>query len=301
MISKQKILFIINPASGSSLQRKESISRIIGAHINRDIFDPEIIQSNSPDHVLELSSSAVQNNTNVVVAVGGDGSVNLAARPLIGTDVFFGIIPVGSGNGLANHLGIPINVYKAVEIINRRKFILMDSVNINDRVFFSIAGAGFDALVAKEYARSEMRGFLPYFRIVTENYPLYKPKKYILNIDGNTITRRALFVVFANAGQFGYNAIIAPNAQIDDGMIDVCIARKVPLLKAPLAVHQLFNNTIDQSAYIEIIKAKQVVVKRKKNRRINLDGESAKLSKKLTIKVNPKSLRIIVPGTHQNN
>lgn len=296
MIHKQKILFIINPASGSSLQRKEIVSRIIGTHIDRSIFNPEIIQSVDPDHVLELSANAVHNGTNVVVAVGGDGSINLAARALIGTDVMLGIIPVGSGNGLARHLHIPLNVFKAVEVINRRNSILMDTVNINDRVFFSIAGVGFDALVAKKYARSEMRGFLPYFRLVTENYPLYKPKKYVLNIDGNEITRRALFVAFANAGQFGYNAIIAPNAKVDDGLIDVCIVRKVPLIKAPLVVHQLFNNTVDQSAYIEVIQARQVVVRRKKNRRINCDGESLKLTRKLNIEVNPKSLRVIVPG-----
>lgn len=301
MIHKQKILFIINPASGSSLQRKETVSKIIGTHIDRSIFDPEIIHSTDSDHVLELSANAVRNGTNVVVAVGGDGSINLAARSLIGTDVMLGIIPVGSGNGLAHHLHIPINVIKAVEIINRRKSILMDTVNINDKVFFSIAGVGFDALIAKKYARSEMRGFLPYFRLVTENYPLYKPKKYVLNIDGNEITRRALFVAFANAGQFGYNTIIAPNAKVDDGLIDLCIVRKVPLIKAPLVVHQLFNSTIDQSAYIEVIKARQVVVRRKKNRRINCDGESLKLKRKLIIEVNPKSLRVIVPGTQVNN
>lgn len=295
MTPKKKILFVINPSSGSSLLRSDSLSRIITKHIDHNLYEPQIVYSDGPDHVVALSSDAAANGVPVVVAVGGDGSINLVARALVRTKTALGIIPAGSGNGLAHHLKIPVHAIKAIEIINKGKTMLMDSVLLNDKLFFSIAGVGFDALVAREYAKSEMRGFLPYFRIVTSKYPVYRPKNYELIIDGNPLSCRALFVVFANSGQFGYNTIIAPHAEVDDGLIDVCIARKVPLIKMPLLVHQLFNGTVDSSGFVEIIKAKQVEVKRKKNRRINLDGESVKLTKNFVVTVNPGSLKVITP------
>ena len=264
-------------------------------HIDNNIFNPEIHHSLGSQNVTDVCTAAVSTGVETIVAVGGDGSVNLIARTLIGTDTVLGIIPAGSGNGLAHHLKIPVNAVKALGIINRRKTALIDSAWINDKIFFSIAGVGFDALVAEEYSRSKMRGFLPYFRIVASRYPVYKPKDYELNIDGTHIQRRALLVVFANSGQFGYNTIIAPQAKLDDGLIDVCIARKVPLIKAPLMVYQLFSGTIDNSKYIEIFKARHVEVKRKTNSCVNLDGESVELTNNVIVKVNPGSLRVIVP------
>ncbi len=294
-MSKQKILFIINPSSGSSFTRKHLLGKNILEYLDNNVYLPEVYYSTSPQNVEEACLKAVASGVETIVAAGGDGSVNLVARTLTGTGTVLGIIPAGSGNGLAHHLKIPLNIREAVNIINRRKTAIIDSVFVNDKSFFSIAGVGFDALVAREYSRSKLRGFLPYFKIVASRYPFYKPKNYELNIDGTRIERRALFVVFANSGQFGYNTMIAPNAQLSDGLMDVCIARKVPLIRVPFLVHHLFNGTIDHSEYIEIFKARHVEVKRKRNRRINLDGESVKLTKNLVVKVNPGSLRVIIP------
>ncbi len=295
MVSKQKILFIINPSAGSSLQRRDSLGKLILDHIDIKFYTPEVYYSSNPKHLPDVCTGAVAAGFKIITAVGGDGSVNQVARNLTGTNTVLGIIPAGSGNGLARHLKIPISVIDAAKIINRRKIAIIDSAFINEQAFFSIAGIGFDALVAKEYSSSEMRGFLPYFRIIASRYLFYKPKNYELDIDGMKIVRRALFVVFANSGQFGYNATIAPNAKIDDGLIDVCIVQKAPLIKMPILMHQLFKGTVDTSEYIEIFKTRQVKVKRSKNRRVNLDGESVKLSKYLTVKVNPASLKVIIP------
>lgn len=295
MTPKQQILFIINPSSGSRLLRSNSLVRTIKAKLDHSLYEPEIAYSEGPDHVVSLSREAAAHLIPVVVAVGGDGSVNLVARALVGTKTALGIIPNGSGNGLAHHLKIPVHAVKALEIINKGKIMLMDSVLLNDRPFFSIAGIGFDALVAKEYAKSELRGFLSYFRIVSTKYFFYRPKNYELITDGNPLKCNALFIAFANSGQFGYNTIIAPHAEVDDGLIDICIAHKIPLVKMPRLVHQLFNGTIEGSGFVEIIKAKHVEVKRKKNRRINLDGESVKLTKNFTVTVNPRSLKVITP------
>ncbi|NLN96031.1 MAG: YegS/Rv2252/BmrU family lipid kinase [Bacteroidales bacterium] len=294
-MTKRKILFIINPSSGSSLKFKGLIAGHILDTIDRSKYFPEIHHSSGADNITEICTAAVESGIKTIIIAGGDGSVNLVARNLIGTDTALGIIPAGSGNGLARHLKIPVDVKKAVKIINRRKTQLIDSVNINDRVFFSIAGIGFDALVAREYARLGMRGFLSYFKVVVSRYLGYKPQTYELKVDGVSLARKALFVAFANSNQFGYNAIISPQAKPDDGFVDVCITPKIPLLKTPLLALKMFGNTIDKSAYVEIIKARHVEVKRHEDTWINLDGESLELTKDLIIKVNPASLLVIVP------
>lgn len=293
--TKEKILFIMNPISGGRQQQKGSFVKLIEEHLDHTKFDHELVQSASAEHATELAQQAVRDQTDILVAIGGDGSVNQVARALIGTETILGIIPAGSGNGLSHYLEIPTNVVEAIKIINRRKITRIDSVNINNEIFFSIAGVGFDALIAKKYSQYGRRGFLPYFRLVTELYPLYKPKKYILTIDGQVISTRALMITFANSNQFGYNTVIAPGASVDDGLLDVCIVKKAPLVVIPVISHLIFTKKIDQSEYVTIIKGRHVEVKRSKNRRINLDGESIKLTKNLVLDVNPKSVRIIVP------
>lgn len=293
--SRKTIRFIVNPASGSSRSRSKDVAQLIDQYLDKTVFIPEITFSSAPGQSFILSREAADQGIDIVVAVGGDGSVNEVAKGLTGYNVTLGIIPIGSGNGLARHLNIPMDISKAIEILNLGKTMLIDTVSINDNQFISIAGVGFDALVADKFAQSETRGFLTYFRIATRAYPFYKPKKYELDIDGEIIKRRALFISFANSDQFGYNTTIAPNADITDGLIDVCIVQKIPMFKAPLIAHLLLAKKIDQSSYVEIIKARQVFLRRRKNEVINIDGEPVLLSRNLSLKVNHLALRVAIP------
>lgn len=293
--SRKTIRFIVNPASGSSRSRSKDVAQLIDQYLDKTVFIPEITFSSAPGQSFILSREAADQGIDIVVAVGGDGSVNEVAKGLTGYNVTLGIIPIGSGNGLARHLNIPMDISKAIEILNFGKTMLIDTVSINDNQFISIAGVGFDALVADKFAQSETRGFLTYFRIATRAYPFYKPKKYELDIDGEIIKRRALFISFANSDQFGYNTTIAPNADITDGLIDVCIVQKIPMFKAPLIAHLLLAKKIDQSSYVEIIKARQVFLRRRKNEVINIDGEPVLLSRNLSLKVNHLALRVAIP------
>lgn len=293
--SRKTIRFIVNPASGSSRSRSKDVAQLIDQYLDKTVFIPEITFSSAPRQSFILSREAADQGIDIVVAVGGDGSVNEVAKGLTGYNVTLGIIPIGSGNGLARHLNIPMDISKAIEILNFGKTMLIDTVSINDNQFISIAGVGFDALVADKFAQSETRGFLTYFRIATRAYPFYKPKKYELDIDGEIIKRRALFISFANSDQFGYNTTIAPNADITDGLIDVCIVQKIPMFKAPLIAHLLLAKKIDQSSYVEIIKARQVFLRRRKNEVINIDGEPVLLSRNLSLKVNHLALRVAIP------
>ena len=293
-LGRKKIMFIINPVSG--IRRKKVIEGIIREHINVSEIDYKIYYSEGVCHATVLSKKAAEDNYDIIVAVGGDGSINEVAKGLLGSNTSLGIIPAGSGNGLARHLKIPFNPHNALKVIEAGYGIQIDTVKVNDEIFTSIAGVGFDALVAKKYAKTGKRGFWSYFRIITQEYVTYKPKKYKLTIDGKQITTRALLIAFANSSQFGYNTSIAPDAELQDGLVDVCIVQKIPILEAPFISNLLFLKQIDKTKYVEIIKAKSITLERRKDRVINLDGEAVRVGKTLNITVCPKSLHIIIPG-----
>ena len=230
-MEKKKIIFIINPISGVGKQRL--VETAIDKTLDKSIFDYDISYTSAPKHATELSKDAACKNYDIVVAVGGDGSINEVAKGIIGSNCTLGIIPIGSGNGLARHFNIPFDISQAIEVINKCNTIKIDTATINEQLFLSIAGVGFDALVANKFAKGKRRGFWSYFKITVREYPKYKPKKYSLTIDGKKMIRRALLVSFANSNQFGYNTSIAPMAIINDGFLDVCILKKVPIVKAP--------------------------------------------------------------------
>jgi len=196
---------------------------------------------------------------------------------------------------LARHLNIPVNAYEAIDIINTFKYEKIDTATINGHFFLSIAGVGFDAHIANKFAKSRRRGFMTYFKLALLEYPKYKPKKYIIFINNESFIRRALLISFANSNQFGYNTAIAPQALINDGLLDICILKKVPVYKAPFLLHMLFKKKLDQSKYLEVFKANEAVVKWKKNNKINIDGDFMKLEPELHVKIIPLSLKVIVP------
>lgn len=293
----KKIRFIINPISGDG--RKKVLEGVIREHIDAVQYDYDIVYTQAACHATELSREAAEKNFDIVVAVGGDGSLHEVSKGLLGSKTTLGIIPAGSGNGLARHLKIPFNAVNAIKVINEAHSISIDTVKINDEIFISIAGVGFDALIAKKYAKSGKHGFWSYFKIITQEYATYKPKKYKLNIDGQQLEKKALLIAFANSNQFGYNTSIAPDADLQDGLVDVCIFEKASLLEVPIVSNLLFLKQIDKTKYVEIIKAKKITIERKRNKVINIDGESIKLGKTLNIEVIPSSLNVIVP-LHKN-
>lgn len=292
--NKKSIRFIINPISGK--KKNQDISGQILDSIDANRFDVDIKLTESAGHARQLSKEAVEANTDVIVAVGGDGTINEIASEMISSDTILGIIPRGSGNGLARHLGIPTTLPKALQLINECHSTKIDTATVNDIPFVSIAGMGFDALVAKEFANSQQRGFITYFNIITQQFLKYKPKKYkLLFEDHPPLSTKALFISFANSNQFGYNTTIAPNAKLNDGKLDVCIVKKPELIEIPLIANLLLLNRIDRSEYVQIIQTTGLIVKRKKNRVVNIDGEPMKAGKILKVKINPTSLNVIIP------
>jgi YegS/Rv2252/BmrU family lipid kinase len=292
--TKRSICFIINPVSGR--RRLVKIEEFIRSEINTNKFDYLIQYTKSAGHARALSREAVEKKTNIIVAIGGDGTINEVAGQMIGTDSILGIVPGGSGNGLARHLNIPLRPRRALQLINKAYHSKIDTGLINDRHFISLAGVGFDAMVARHFSKNKKRGFVTYFNIITNKYLNYKPKKYILEFPGSLkINTRALFITVANSNQFGYNTTIAPNAKLNDGQLDVVIVTKPKLVELPIIANLLLLKRIDLSPGVQIIPSPEVTIFRNKNRIVNIDGEAVKLKKKLKISVNPLSLNVIIP------
>ena len=297
--SKVKVLFIINPVSGT--RRKNDIASKIYEHINKERFDIKLIFTEYAGHAFELARDALKKKFDVVVAGGGDGTVNEVGSALVKSKTALGIIPLGSGNGLARHLHIPLKAAEAIEIINKQKVLEIDYGLLNGKAFFCTAGLGFDAKIGHKFAKSSERGFYSYFRAVIEEFFSYKSKKYKITIDGEKQKERAFLVTFANASQYGNNAFISPDAVINDGLLDVCILKKKKKNRVIGLGVRLFKRTLDQSPYLEIKQGKEIIVKRKKKGPVHYDGEPIKMDKKIRVSVVHRGLKVLANPISESN
>lgn len=289
----KKIRFIVNPVSGVGRQKR--VAELIKQFIDAAIFDYEIAYTKAPGHAIELSLEAAQQNYFLVVAVGGDGSVSEVAKGLINSDTAMGIIPTGSGNGLANHFKIPSHIPSALEVINKGAIIKIDTLKVNGEACVGIAGVGFDAHIAHEFANFGRRGFWSYCRIVIRESLKFTTNNYEINIDGNILQRKAFLVTFANSSQYGNNAIIAPEADIQDGYMDVCILKKISFLNIPFLIYRLFTGTIHRSHSLEIIRGRSASIKNNTNGLAHIDGDPKVLGQNIEVTLNPLSLKILIP------
>lgn len=291
MIERKRILFVINPISGG--RRKTAFNKQVLEVLDLKKFDPTFQVTNHANHAYELTKNAVKDGYNAVVAVGGDGTINEIGSALVNSGVPLGIIPEGSGNGLALYLGIPMNESAAIRRINRFETVDVDSGLINGHNFFNISGLGFDASVSFNFAEDNIRGPIGYLRSIINVLSKYESCQYKITIDGNVFEREAFMISVANSPQFGNNAYIAPQASVHDGLLDVCIVRKFPIYIFPKLIFHLFTRTADQSEYVEIIPGKDIKIERDDEGPVHVDGEPLHLEKELNISVLNKSLKII--------
>lgn len=288
---KKSVLFIINPISGG--KKKLNFPAFAKTQLDLDILDPEFVYTEWPTHANDLALSAVKNGKDIVVAVGGDGTINEVASALEGTPVIMGIIPFGSGNGLARALNISLNNKRALTVINNLKTRKIDSGVLNDRKFFNMAGMGFDAHISLKFAKLKNRGLKGYIGTALSEISSYSPDLYDLTIDGNHFKIDAFMISIANSCQYGNNAYISPEAKLDDGLLDICIIKPFPLSQLPVIGFHLFNKTIHKTKYVDIIKGKDIRINRKKEGTVHLDGEPVEMTKDVNIRVKPLSLIVL--------
>jgi len=290
---KIKIRIIINPKSGSG--RRKKVLRMINRHLDRTKFDCQIVRTEYHQHAIELTQQAVADGCQAVVIAGGDGSVNQVGGALVKTKVALGILPSGSGNGLARSLGIPLDMKEAV--LNLNNFIIrtIDTGLANGNPYMNVAGVGFAAAVADGFHKAKFRGLFKYFIMGFKYLRVYKMQSYKVEVDGRSFERRAHLISLPNSSQYGSNAIIAPKALMDDGLLDAVIINPFPKYLLLSMFYRLFiSGTLDKSPYIKTFKFKKMTITQQRNDIAHLDGEPTELGKIVEIEVNPMSLSVIV-------
>lgn len=294
---KRKALFIVNPVSGG--KKKDGVPQLIQKYLDAAVFDATIVFTDGASHARQIAKEAVDDHYDLVVAVGGDGTVNEVASSLVGTNTTFGIIPCGSGNGLSRFLKIPMNIQKAVENLNFGRTEVIDTAEANGQSFFNMAGMGFDAHISEVFSHQKKRGFITYIKSSIREVINYREQTYYIEIDGAAYERKAFMLSFANSSQYGNNAHISPDASLHDGLIDVCIIKPFPLWRFFEMGLRMFTKTTDKSGYVEIIRGKQIKVKRDEQSPMHLDGEPHTIDAIVEINVMPHSLKIIVGDSYQ--
>lgn len=291
---RKPILFIVNPFSGVGKQR--IIEQRVDALLDKTIYAPEIRYTEYAGHATQLAAEAVENDTDIVVAVGGDGSVNEVMKSLVNTEVVLGIIPTGSGNGFAMHLGIGRQIDRAIQILNSGKTIIVDSCMINQHPFINLAGVGFDAHIAYHIKKSTFRGLKGYIWQTLLHAYKYEFPKIDITIDGQQMTKHCLVAEVANAPMFGYHFKIAPQAKFNDGILDVVIVKKVPKWRYLLSSWRFLTGSFHKSSLAEVYTGKSIQITCKDELAVHFDGEGFLTNKNLDFSIIPDSLRVMVPG-----
>jgi diacylglycerol kinase (ATP) len=292
VIEKEKIIFIINPISGG--RNKSGFQKMILKNLDLKQYEPILEYTQYPGHANEIAQKAVQENIQKIIAVGGDGTVNEVAKALIHQSACLGIVPFGSGNGLARHMGIPINPSKAVARLNNAQIQTNDAGVINEMPFFCTSGVGFDAHIGKIFATLKGRGFAGYVKAVLREFSTYKAQPYEVYADGKKITEEAFLITFANASQYGNNAYIAPQADVSDGKLDLCILKPFPLYATPDLALRVFNKTANRSSYMIASTVQELTIERAAEGPIHLDGEPFETGKTLRVSILPACLKVLV-------
>ena len=263
--------------------------------LDRERFLPNIEFTEYPGHARELAQQYAKMGFWAVVAVGGDGTLNEVACGLRDTQTALGIIPMGSGNGFARHIGVPLRTQRAIEMINHSEVIQADYGLADDKLFVSTCGTGFDALIAYRFATTDVRGFQGYFKSVVKDLITYHPETYRIRTDqGVEIEQKAFLVTFANAGQWGYQAYIAPKASIQDGKMDICMLSSKAIIEAPIVAVNLFTKTLDKNYFMDTVQARDIMLYREKTSPFHIDGDPVDMPKDIRIRIVEDGLRVLV-------
>lgn len=287
----RKIVFIVNPISGTL--DKESILRHIETTLDKNTYTYTIAKTDYAGHACELARQAAADGVNVVVAIGGDGTVNEVGRGLIHSQTALGIIPCGSGNGLARHLGVPMDSQKAIEVLNEYNVRTIDYGLINNLPFFCTCGIGFDAYVSFKFASSGKRGLLTYIENTLREGLRYKPEFYEISDEEGIHQMNAFLIACGNASQYGNNVYIAPEASISDGLLDVTVMEPFDIIDAPKVAIQLMNKTITSNSHIHSFRTKHLHIRREREGVVHFDGDPIMMGNEIDIEIVSQGLRVI--------
>ena len=291
----QHILFIVNPIAGG--RDKGALRRLIPRRLDPQRFSWSLACSEHPGHAHEL---ALQSDADIVVAVGGDGTVNEVASALCGSGKILGILPCGSGDGLARHLRISRNFDLALRTVNNCTIREIDHGTMNGRPFFCTCGVGLDAIVSAEFARATTRGLHTYITKALETWQHFTPEAYELNIDSDPLSTRAVLITAGNANQWGNEGFITPLASLTDGLIDVTVLRPFSPLEIPDLAARIFTRRINRSTHVDYYRCRHLTIRRENPGAAHLDGEALQIGCDIDIRMAEDRLPVIIPPQSEN-
>lgn len=289
----ERVFFIINKYSGKGFQ-PEIEGHIIDACAQAGI-EATLEYTRSKGHATELAYEALSLGFTRIFARGGDGTMNEVARALVHSPAALGLLPAGSGNGLARHLAIPLTLDAALRQLTQFRILPIDTLLINGGLSVNVSGFGFDAHVATQFGKDGQRGLAGYSKIVLGDFFKYKEFDVEGTADGKSFHQRAFMVALANASQFGNNALVAPDASVSDGQMDVCFIRRIPIIEAVPFIMKMFTGRIEKSRFASLMKAKHFVAEVSEAQPLHLDGEPIPPSTRFDVQIQPGSLKMIVP------
>ena len=291
----EKIKFIINPNAGFR-RNKRYLYDLIRRRCKG--LDFKIVHTHGPGDATRMAQQAANEGYAKVVAVGGDGTINETASGLVGTETALGIIPRGSGNGLARSLNIPLQAAKALEVIGTGKIYRIDAGRAAHRYFFVVTGVGFDASVGSKFNSASWRGPLPYFYLAAREFANYQPEPLRLRLEHEVMEIMPFLVTIANTQQYGNGAIIAPHARPDDGILEVCVVNPMTFAEFALYAPKLFNGKADTIPLITYYRSKFAAIEKSGPVLFHVDGEAQTAESPVEISVLPQALKVIVPASY---
>ena len=292
---KRRIVFIVNPISGTS--SKKGFEKVVEKNLDGNLFDWQIIRTEYAGHAAEIANKCVKDAIDICVAVGGDGTVNEVARSLVGSQTALGIVPCGSGNGLARHLCLPMSMKGALSVINKGETGFFDYGIINEHPFFCTCGMGFDAHISMKFAQSGKRGLATYVKMVLKEGMKYHPTSYDLCIEdeqGATRHFEAYLIACANAAQYGNNTYIAPGASMQDGLLDVIIVEPFKGIGGPRLLMDMMLKTIKSNKHVKNFRARQIHISRSEEGAVHFDGDPIIMGNDIDIAVVPGGLKAVL-------
>jgi len=291
-----RLRLILNPAAGHNRRARwllPELQRFAASHGTR----VEIATTRAPGHATELAADAAAQGFSAAVAVGGDGTANEVAQGLVGTSCALGLVPRGSGNGLARHLRIPLQVPRALALLvqSDARAQVIDTGTADGRLFINACGCGYDAEIAQRFANLQRRGFLGYAKLCLASLRDLHAERVVIETGATSFALEALLVTVANSPQYGNNAEIAPGARVDDGTLDLVAVQPLGALRAMGLATRLFRGNFDRHPAVQRIAGTDFIIRRAAPGLLHTDGEPHLAPAEVQIAVRPRSLRIVTP------
>lgn len=284
-------VFIINNKSGR--HKPEELEARIQSVILSLQISAECHLTRDAQHTAEIIQTGLEKGKTNFIAVGGDGTVNTLARNLVHKDAYLGIIPRGSGNGLARHLGMPGDISSCIQRLIRKKFITVDAIKINGYWSFNVAGIGFDGHISTLFGQNGQRGMTNYMKLINREYQAYQPIVMEIRYGNEFIVKPVFQLAIANATQYGNNAIVAPFASLEDQLLDISMITKVPVSLLPAFFLKVFSGNIHRSKYWQSFKTDKLLVTTSRPVHFHTDGDGRGMSEHFEIEMIPSCLRLM--------